>query len=473
MNQTTIVGTLGPASSDLDSIERLVRAGMSVARLNFSHGTHEDHRQNVDHIRAISVRMGTPIACIQDLSGPKIRTGPMSLTKGAELVDGAEFTLTADQVEGTEKCVSTNYSRLSRDVTPGESILLDDGSIELEVESVKGKDVLTRVVRGGLLTASKGINLPGTSLSVSALTEKDKKDAEFGLELGVDFMALSFVRKAEDILQLKEFLTERGRADLPVIAKIEKPEAVANLTAILEVVDGVMVARGDLGVELPPEEVPMLQKKIIYEARRRGCLVITATQMLESMIDNSHPTRAEASDIANAIIDGTDAVMLSGETAVGKYPVEAVTIMSRIASYTESMQSRIPWEWPEDTSLLERSSVSRAIARAACRIAEEIDATYLIAFSESGSTARLLSHYRPNHPIIVLTPSERACRQLTLPWGTTPIHCSQYETPEHMFAEGLDGLQKMGIVTSGDTAVIILGTTLLPGATDLMKVHYF
>ena len=352
-------------------------------------------------------------------------------------------------------------------------LLLDDGSMELEIENVRDGDVLTRVVRGGVLKPSKGINLPGTTLSVSALTDKDRKDAEFGLSLDVDFMALSFVRKADDVLDLKAFLAERGRADLPVIAKIEKPEALENLTAILDVVDGVMVARGDLGVELPAEEVPILQKKIIYEAHRRGRLVITATQMLESMIHNPRPTRAEASDVANAIIDGTDAVMLSGETAVGNYPVETVATMSRIASYTESMQGRIPWKWPSDTSLLERSSVSRAVAKAACRAAEELDARYLITFSESGSTARLLSHYRPNQPIIALTPSERVCRQLTLPWGITPVLSSHYETIEEMLLEGLGVLKKNGMVTTGDTAVVILGTTLLPGATDVMKIHHF
>jgi pyruvate kinase len=397
----------------------------------------------------------------------------MSRPEGVTLIDGAEFTLTTERVAGTQTSVSTTYPKLAREVTPGEKILLDDGSIELEIENVRGGDVLTRVIRGGVLKPSKGINLPGTTLSVSALTDKDRKDAEFGLSLDVDFMALSFVRKADDILELKAFLAERGRADLPVIAKIEKPEALENLTAILDVADGVMVARGDLGVELPAEEVPMLQKKIIYEAHRRGRLVITATQMLESMIYNPHPTRAEASDVANAIIDGTDAVMLSGETAVGNYPVETVATMSRIANYTESMQGRIPWKWPSDTSLLERSSVSRAVAKAACRAGEELDARYLITFSESGSTARLLSHYRPKRPIIALTPSERVCRELTLPWGITPILSSHYETIEEMLLEGLGILKKNGLVATGDTAVVILGTTLLPGATDVMKVHCF
>ena len=473
MRRTTIVATLGPVSSDPDTIKALVRAGMSVARINFSHGTYPEHRERIANIRAVSKQTGFPIACLQDLCGPKIRTGPMSEPDGVLLETGNRFVLTSDKLEGTADRVSTTYDRLHLDIQPGERVLLDDGAIELEVLKVQGHDLITRVVNGGLLKPAKGINFPGSELSVPALTEKDRKDVLFGLSLDVDMMALSFVRRAEDVLELKEYLATNGRADMPVIAKIEKPEALENLDSILDVVEGVMVARGDLGVEMPAEEVPMHQKRIIYEARRRGRLVITATQMLDSMILNPRPTRAESSDVANAIIDGTDAVMLSGETAVGKYPVETVSTMARIIEYTESMRHRIPWEWPSDSSLLERSSVSRAVAKAACSVAEELDARYIITFSTSGETARLVSHYRPGRPVLALAPSERVCRQLALPWGITPILSKHYESIEQLMFEGLDVVKEKGLVKPGDTAVVIFGTSLMPGATDVMKVHRF
>jgi pyruvate kinase len=454
-------------------IERLIRAGVNVARLNYSHGTHEEHHQRLKHIRAASEKLEVAVACLQDLSGPKIRTGELSDPEGVLLKDGATFVLTTDVIAGDVTRVTSTYSFLPRDVREGERILLDDGLIELRVESIKGKDVVTRVVHGGLLKPHKGINLPGTVLSVAALTAKDRDDAEHGLEIGVDFMALSFVRKAEDVLELKEFLAQRNRSDMRVIAKIEKPEALDNLSAILDVTDGVMVARGDLGVELPAEEVPMFQKKIIFEAYRRGKPVITATQMLDSMIHNPRPTRAEASDIANAILDGSDAVMLSGETAAGKYAEESVATMARIASYTESKHTHIPWQWPEGTSLLDRHSVSRAVAKAACKAAEELDAKYVITFTESGATARLVSHFRPNRPILAFTPDDEVYRQLALPWGITPIRCRHYEQLDHMLEDGFDVLQKRQLVSTGDIAVVIFGSTLISGATNVMKVHTF
>ena len=473
MRRTTIVGTLGPASSDPEIIERLMQAGLSVARLNYSHGTHNQHRSMLDKVRAVSQGLGMSVACLQDLSGPKIRTGLLANPKGVQLKEGARFILTTDKIEGSAEKVSTTYEFLPRDVKANERILLDDGSIELEVDQIRGKEVVTRVITGGLLKPQKGINLPGTALSISALTSKDKNDVEHGLEIGVDFMALSFVRQADDIRELKEFLAERGRSDMRVIAKIEKPEALNNLDAILDVTDGVMVARGDLGVELPAEEVPMFQKKIIYEAYRRGRPVITATQMLESMINSPRPTRAEASDVANAILDGSDAVMLSGETAVGKYPVESVATMARIASHTESRQHKTPWRFPPGSSLLERHSMARAIAKSACQTADELDARYVIVFTESGGTARLVSHFRPNRPILALSPSELVCRQLTLPWGITPILSVHYEQLEQMLEESLDVLKEKGLVEAGDLAVVIFGTTLMRGGTNVMKIHSF
>jgi len=473
MRRTSIVATLGPASSDPLMIEKLIRAGLNVARLNYSHGTHEEHYQRLKDVRAASKRLGVAIACLQDLSGPKIRTGELTDPEGVMLNDGATFILTTEQVKGDSVRVTSTYEYLPRDAKEGERILLDDGLIQLRVEQIRGHDVVTRVVHGGLLKPRKGINLPGTALSVAALTAKDREDAEHGLEIGVDFMALSFVRRAEDILELKEFLAERQRPDMRVIAKIEKPEALDNLSAILDATDGVMVARGDLGVELPAEEVPMVQKHIIHEAYRRGRPVITATQMLDSMIHNPRPTRAEASDIANAILDGSDAVMLSGETASGKYPEESVATMARIASYTESKHTGLTWDVPAGSSLLDRHSVSRAVAKAACKVADELDAKYVITFTESGATARLVSHFRPNRPILAFTPSEEVYRQLALPWGITPILSSHYEQLDQMLDAGIAVLLGRGLVRTGDPCVVIFGTTLISGATNVMKVHTF
>jgi pyruvate kinase len=473
MRRTNIVATLGPASSDQATLERLIRAGLNVARLNYSHGSHEEHHQRLVNVHAAATRVGTSVACLQDLSGPKIRTSNLENPDGVVLEPGATFVLTSDACEGSAARVTTTYDRLPRDVKPGERILLDDGAMEIVVESVDGNDVVTRVINGGVLKPNKGINLPGTALSVSALTDKDRADVLHGLEIGVDFMALSFVRRAEDVSGLKDFLAAQGRPDMPVIAKIEKPEAMDNLASILEVADGVMVARGDLGVELPAEEVPMFQKTIIYEAYRRGLMVITATQMLESMISNPRPTRAEASDVANAILDGSDAVMLSAETAVGKYPVETVATMARIASHTESKQSRHAWRRPAESTLVGVHPTSLAVARAACETAEELKARYIIAFTESGTTARLVSHFRPDCHIMAMTPSKAVCRRLALPWGITPILSIHYESMEKMLEQGLDGISYLGLVEEGDVAVLLFGTSSMPGATNVMKVHTF
>lgn len=471
--RTTIVATLGPATSTPGAIESLITAGMKVARINFSHGTHAEHRERITAVRAAAERLDISVACLQDLCGPKIRTGSFETDDGVLLENGAPFILTSEPVTGTSTRASVTYDQFHEDVSEGEPVLLDDGLLELVVEKIEGRDVHTRVVNGGILKPSKGVNLPGSELTVSALTEKDRQDVIAGLEMDVDYIALSFVRTAGDILELKELLAEQGRGDMPVIAKIEKPEALDNLEEILDVVEGVMVARGDLGVEMPAEEVPMYQKKIIFAAQRRGKLVITATQMLDSMIHNPRPTRAEATDVANAILDGTDAVMLSGETAVGNYPVRTVSTMARIARYTETMRSHIPATWPEDTSLLDRFSVSLAVARAACRTAKEVDARYIVTFTGSGTTARLVSHFRPDQEILALSPSEEVCRRLALPWGVTPILFSQHESLETMIAEGIDILRTSGHIQPGDTAVMIAGTSLLPGATDVMKVHHF
>jgi pyruvate kinase len=411
------------------------------------------------------------VACLQDLSGPKIRTGTVSDKEGVLLEDGASFTLTTEKSVGNAERVSTSYSLLPQDVGPGKRILLDDGLIELEVEEISGGDVRTRVVSGGRLKSKKGINLPGVSLSIPSLTKKDREDMDFGLSLDVDFVAQSFVRSRSDVEELRAYLTQRGRPDLPVIAKIEKPDAVGNLPSILNVADGVMVARGDLGVELPTEQIPTLQKEIIRAANERGRVVITATQMLESMVEQPRPTRAEATDVANAILDGTDALMLSAETAIGNYPVESVATMARIAEYTERRLG--PRRRRSDFAALEGSPVARAVAVAACRAAEQLDARYVVAFTESGSTARLVSYCRPASTILAFTPHERVYRQLALTWGATPMKSRHYETTDEMLESCMKLLSAQDLVVPEDIAIVVCGTTTLEGATNMMKIYRF
>jgi len=474
MRKTKIVATLGPASSSPDMVEKLIEAGVDVARLNFSHGTHEEHEQNVRTVRAISERLHRPVAVLQDLSGPKIRTGKIAAEGGVQLDEGARFVLTTDDVPGDAERVSTNYKQLPRDLKKGDRIVLDDGRIALVVQKVEGEEIETEVVNGGILKSNKGINLPGILISTPALTDKDRRDVLHGLKLDVDFMAMSFVQRKEDIEQLRSLLRENGREDLQIIAKIERPKAVENLLEILSVADGVMVARGDLGVELAPEQVPTIQKEIILEANQRGRTVITATQMLESMVHEPVPTRAEASDIANAILDGTDALMLSAETASGAYPVEAVETMARIAVHTEDHMGNSPTRRrTADFPLMEGSPVTRAVALAARRAAEELDAKYIVAFTESGSTVRLVSYSRPKSHILGFTPSERVYRRLALRWGVTPLHGERFDTTDAMLEVAMKFLKRKGFVDEGDVVVTVCGHTTLPGATNMMKVLKF
>jgi pyruvate kinase len=473
MRNTKIVATLGPATTHPEVIEKLIRSGLDVARLNFSHGTHEEHRRRIETVRETAKKLGRSVACLQDLSGPKIRTGPLSDPGGVVLETGSTFTLTTDDVVGTSARVSTTYRDLPKDARPGNRILLDDGLIEIEVEEVKGDDVITRVVNGGRLKPKKGINLPGFALSTPALTAKDRADTEFGVSLDVDYMALSFVRTANDVRELRQLLESLGRADIPIIAKIEKPEALENFDSILDVADGVMVARGDLGVEIAVEKVPLVQKDIISRSNRRGKLVITATQMLESMVHRPRPTRAEASDVANAILDGTDAIMLSAETAVGDYPTQAVSTMSRIAEYTEARHEPEQHWKPSDLTVLERASIPRAIAGAACRAADELNARFIVVFTESGATARLVSHFRPERSIIGLTPSESVYRRLALPWGIIPMNVRRFDHVRVMVEECTDHLWQDGHVAKGDVVVIVCGSSPVPGATNMINVHRF
>src|SRR6266699_875411 len=430
MRRTKIVCTIGPATNSEERLEQLMQAGMNVARLNFSHGTQDEHAQVIERIRAISTRLGCPIAILQDLQGPKIRTGQLRNGQAVWLHDGAGVTITTRSVVGDAQTVATTYKPLPQDVKTGDRILIDDGLLELCVVAHDETEVHCQVVHGGLLKEHKGINLPGVAVSAPALTEKDRDDLKFGVMHGVDYVALSFVRRPEDVLEarklVRQFQAETGGegkhalVDIPLIAKLEKPEAVMQLNAILDVVDGVMVARGDLGVEMSPEKVPLIQKRVIARCNELGLPVITATQMLESMVTNPRPTRAEVNDVFNAILDGTDAVMLSAETATGAYPIEAVQMMVCIALEAEAGDSTA--RQPQCQRLTQEHAVSHA-ARA---LSEEASVKAIVVLTRSGISARLISKDRPRRPILAYTPSERIYRQLALWWGVWP-HCIEIQ----------------------------------------------
>ena len=419
MSRTKIVATLGPASETRESIARLIDAGMDVARMNFSHGTYEDHAKRIAMVRDAAAAAGRAVAVLQDLQGPKIRTGLLAGGRPVQLVAGATFSITTKEVLGDDARISTTYEALPRDIRPGDRILLSDGAISLRAIRASETEVTTEVVDGGSLSERQGINLPGIDISIRGVTKKDRADLRFGLQQDVDIVAISFVRTADDVRLVKRHIAEAG-ADTPVIAKLEKPEAIDVLEEIIDAADGVMVARGDLGVEMAPEKVPLAQKRIIKAANQRAKPVITATQMLESMVRSPRPTRAEASDVANAILDGSDAVMLSGETAVGHYPVEAIATMVRIA---EEMQAGAPAKAPSIVGVPSASHTRpEAIAAAIAAMVEslpEIRAVWV--FTQSGSTARLIARHRPNVPIIAFTPNESCYRRLALLWGTTPL----------------------------------------------------
>jgi pyruvate kinase len=468
MRRTKIVATIGPSCREPKILERLVEAGVDVFRLNFSHGDHAQHLEVIEAARDIAARRGHPIALLQDLSGPKIRTGKVKGGGEIELRDGARVDITTDEtVEGTPELISTTYDPLPRDVAPGDKILLDDGNLELRVLSSAGERVTTEVVHGGTLKPNKGMNLPGVKLSTPALTEKDRRDLAFGVKEGVDWVALSFVRQAADVEETKRLIRSLG-GTVPVIAKIEKREAIDDLAPILAAADGLMVARGDLGVELSTEEVPTLQKRIIRMANAAGKVVITATQMLESMIENARPTRAEASDVANAILDGTDAIMLSAETAAGRFPVESVATMARIARYTE--QNYGPRS-PGSASEGQGSVVARSLARVAAMVAEELDCKLILAFTESGSTARLVSSFRPRAPIAAITFNDDAYRRLALWWGVIPVKSTFAASTDDMIVKGEDLLKQRALAATGDTVLMLAGQQHTAGATNMMRVH--
>ncbi|MCA1666703.1 MAG: pyruvate kinase [Thermomicrobia bacterium] len=463
---TKIVATLGPATSSEAALTALIRAGVDVVRLNFSHGTHEEHAATYAMTRAIAQRLGRPVAVLQDLQGPKIRTDKLVGGAPVTLRDGAIFRITTEDVAGTAERVGTTYPHLRDDVKTGDTLLLDDGRLELRVTGIEGAEVVTTVVHGGALGEHKGINLPGVHVSVPALTEKDLADLAFGVALGVDYVALSFVRTPHD-LRLARAALKRLNATTPLIAKIEKPEALDDLPGVIDAADGVMVARGDLGVELSPERVPSAQKRIIRLANARGKVVITATQMLESMTTNPEPTRAEASDVFNAILDGTDAVMLSGETAIGSYPVETVQMMQRIAA-----QAEIALPDRQNRGVRGRQTTSRAIAEAAVQLACDVRARALVVVTRSGYTARLVSSLRPPMPILVLTQESAVYHSLALWWGLQPLHGRVERTADATIAAFEHTLIVAGHLRERDLIVIVGSSARITDArTNVIKLH--
>ena len=460
-----IVCTLGPASSSREMILRLARAGMDVARLNFSHGTHEDHARLIKRVRDASARLSKPIGILADLQGPKIRTGALQDKKPVQLVAGQTFTISIRDIDGTSAGVSTTYKRMPREVSKGDRILLGDGLIELRVLSTTSTTVQTKVVNGGLLGEHKGINLPGVKLKIPAVTEKDHEDLVFALEQGANFVAVSFVRTAADVLQAKKAIA-RAKYDVPVIAKLEKPEAIDHLEEILDVSDGVMVARGDLGVEMSPEKVPVVQKLIINMACEARRPVITATQMLESMTLNPRPTRAEASDVANAVFDGSDALMLSAETASGCYPLEAVQMMDRIIREAEANNAHILRPSPAQFNIAETAS------ELICHASEELHMKLLAVFTETGSTARLVSKHRPRRPIIAFSTLQETRRRLSLYWGVVPRTIGRVKDIEELVQYAEQRLLEERLVHPGDVVGIVAGTPLfVGGTTNFMKFH--
>src|SRR4051812_19039170 len=462
-----IVCTIGPSSGNETALRDLMRTGMDVARLNFSHGTHEEHARMIERLRRVAKKEGKSICILQDLQGPKIRTGRLKNRIPIALKAGTKLVITPEDVLGTPEKIATTFQTLAREVQPGARILLSDGLIELRVKAIHGADVECEVVNGGFLGENKGINLPGTIVSVPSLTEKDESDLEFGLSHGADMIAMSFVRSGDDVRYVKRRVRELN-SNAWVIAKLEKPEAIEHLEDILDVADGVMVARGDLGVEMPPEKVPIIQKHIIRRAAEWRKPVITATQMLESMIENPRPTRAEASDVANAVFDGTDALMLSAETASGKYPREAVAMMGKIITETEShMESDQPHRRRDSRRL----SVSETICESIAHAAQDLDMRAIAVYTETGTTARLISKYRPNTEIYSLTYVPAVANRVNLLWGVHSIQCKHTPAVEDMVTGAERELLKRGFVQDQDVIGIVAGTKTTSGSTNFMRLH--
>lgn len=459
-------------------LQHLILAGMNVARLNFSHGGQEVHGENISRIRRVSAELGYPVAILVDLQGPKLRVGDLG-PNGIELCDGEHVILTTRSIVGQGTAdnnlaqVPLQYERLPQAVTPGQRILIDDGLLELQVEKISGPDIQCLVITGGILKSNKGLNLPNASLAIPAITEKDWDDLDFALAAGADWIALSFVRSELEVLELQGHIAERNEfgRPVPVIAKIEKPEALDHIDAIIAAADGIMVARGDLGIETAPEKVPMMQKSIIRKCNAAGIPVITATQMLDSMIRNPRPTRAEASDVANAILDGTDAVMLSGETAAGQYPLRALTTMVSIAQEVENSRGQA-WERPHYLSRSSRSTVTDALSHATCETAHDLGAAAIISATASGRTALAVARYRPPCPIIAVTPSPMVQRRLQLVYGVHPLLARRADNTDEILDGAIDVAINSGLIKRGDTVIITAGISVnMPGSTDLMKVE--
>ncbi|MFF0943560.1 pyruvate kinase [Kocuria sp. CPCC 205300] len=465
MRRAKIVATIGPAISSYENLSQAIRSGMNVARLNMSHGDHSVHDASYENLRRAAADAGATVAILADLQGPKIRLGRFA-SGPHELLPGDVFSITTEDVEGTQELCSTTHKGLPGDVNVGDPLLINDGQIALRATEVSDTTVTTEVVVGGAVSNNKGINLPGVAVNVPALSEKDEDDLRWALRRGVDLIALSFVRDAKDIVRVHEIMDEEGRR-LPVIAKIEKPQAVDSLHEIIDAFDGIMVARGDLGVELPLEQVPIVQKRAIELARRWAKPVIVATQVLESMIDSPRPTRAEASDCANAVLDGADAVMLSGETSVGKYPIETIETMARIIEATESQAlERVPALGTEPRTR------GGAVTRAAVTIARQLDVSYICTFTQSGDSARRLSRLRPAHPILAFTPEPLVTALMSLLWGVQPIQVEEVAHTDDMTKQVDRHLQEEGLAGKDDLVVICAGSPPgVAGTTNLVKVH--
>ncbi|MFI3213970.1 MAG: pyruvate kinase [Eubacteriales bacterium] len=466
MRKTKIICTIGPSSQTDEKIREIIEAGMNVARCNFSHGDYAEQGEKVEKVRRISKELGKPVAVLIDTKGPEIRLGKFE--EKIELIAGDQFILTTDEVVGTAQRASVTYKNILNDVEAGSKILIDDGLIEMTVDEIKGNDIICTLNNSGPVSSKKGVNLPGANLSMPFISDTDRADIEFGCEMKFDYLAASFVRCKDDILEVRKIL-DKYNSPMKIIAKIENMQGIKNLDEILEVSDGIMVARGDMGVEVPLEEVPIIQKMMIKKAIQKGKQVITATQMLESMTKNPRPTRAETTDVANAIYDGTTAIMLSGESANGKYPIESVMTMSKIAARTEAdinYKGRFKKKIKAETL-----DITTAISHATCLTAMQLKAAAIITVTMSGFTASMVSRYKPNLPIIACTTKEETYRQTALLWGTTPLMMDQKETAEELFAESVEASLRAGLIKKGDTIVMTAGVPLgISGKTNMIRV---
>ncbi len=467
MRKTKIICTLGPVSESEEKLRELMLAGMNVARFNFSHGTHEEHKVKYDRVVKVSNELGLPVATLLDTKGPEIRLKDIEGGR-TELKPGQQFILTTDEILGSNEKVAITYRNLKNDISVGTTILIDDGLIEMVVEDINETDIICTVINGGPISDHKGVNVPGATLSMPYVSDVDRSDIMFGCDMGFDFLAASFVRCKEDILEVRKIIEDHG-SHMKIIAKIENMQGIHNLDEILEVSDGIMVARGDMGVEIPMEEVPVVQKRMIKKAEALGKHVITATQMLESMIKNPRPTRAEATDIANAIYDGTTAIMLSGESAAGLYPVEAVKTMAKIAERTEQ---DIDYEGRmKRRKEIDNFDITTAISHATCTTATDLKASAIITVTISGFTAGMIARYKPGCPIIACSVSPRVCRQLNLSWGVTPVWIARESTADDLFEEAVRAAEEAGYIKKGDKVVLTAGVPLgVSGNTNMIRV---